>query len=225
MPYGNLHMTHHGCRPRISILCWSRINSSLQVKYLAVYLFEVSIWWPILGPEKTPEGSEAGEKTGAVFTIKPIVVYSFLPTPEFDGTSFSWIWAFALLALEALQALFGIYFKVSSFSSRPCSVYKYSFGTLVWSWDQTVSTEAGWKCLRPNSFRRSCFKWNHAVCSGFSLFLWKGYSLEMGWKSLWLSSSGTKQFPLSWLGLACQLFELSCLCCKSFELFENCSLL
>ena len=36
----------------------------------------------------------------------------FSPTLEFEDTSFSWIQAHALFAFEALQALFGIYFKV-----------------------------------------------------------------------------------------------------------------
>ena len=67
-------MTHQCYRSRVSILCWSGINSSLLEKYLAIYLFQVNIWWPVLGPEKTPEGSEAGEKTGAVFTVEPLVV-------------------------------------------------------------------------------------------------------------------------------------------------------
>ena len=38
----DLHMTLHGCRPWISVLCWSQINPSLLEKYLAVYLFYVN---------------------------------------------------------------------------------------------------------------------------------------------------------------------------------------
>ena len=41
----DLHVARHGCRPRISILCWSQINPSLLEKYLAVCLFLVITMW------------------------------------------------------------------------------------------------------------------------------------------------------------------------------------
>ena len=81
----------------------------------------------------------------------------------------------------------------------------------IWSWLKMPSAQ----------FLRKELLQMKLHCSLFSLFLWKGYSLEMGWKSLWPGSSGTKQFPLNWQGLICQLFELRHLCCK---LFGNCSL-
>ena len=68
-----------------------------------------------------------------------------LLTLEFEGTSFLWIQAHTLFVCEVLQALFGIYVKVS-FQFRPCSVCEFAFGTSVSSWDQTISTKAGWKC-------------------------------------------------------------------------------
>ena len=81
----------------------------------------------------------------------------------------------------------------------------------IWSWLKMPSAQ----------FLRKELLQIKLHCSLFSLFLWKGCSLEMGWKSLWPGSSGTKQFPLNRQGLICQLFGLSHLCCN---LFENCSL-
>ena len=42
LPCGNWHMAYHSCRPWISILCWSQINSSWLKKYLAVHFFHVN---------------------------------------------------------------------------------------------------------------------------------------------------------------------------------------
>ena len=56
-----------------------------------------------------------------------------------------------LCVCEVLQALFGIYVKIS-FQFRPCSVCEFAFGTSVSSWDQTISTKAGWKCHWPGSW-------------------------------------------------------------------------
>ena len=38
-------------------------------------------WWPVQGPEKTPDGSGAGEQTGAVPTNEPIVTHCFSLQP------------------------------------------------------------------------------------------------------------------------------------------------
>lgn len=44
---GDLHVTHHGCRPWIAILYWSWINSYLLDKYLTVCLFDRSVYWQV----------------------------------------------------------------------------------------------------------------------------------------------------------------------------------
>ena len=42
LPFGDLHVTHHGCRHWIAILCWSQINPPLLEKYLIVYVLCVN---------------------------------------------------------------------------------------------------------------------------------------------------------------------------------------
>ena len=42
LPYGDLHVARHGCRPQIALFCWSWINSSLPEKELAAYFFQVN---------------------------------------------------------------------------------------------------------------------------------------------------------------------------------------
>lgn len=47
-PTGNLHLTQHGCRPQISIICWSWINLSLLDKYWQYICFRsiaLSLTW------------------------------------------------------------------------------------------------------------------------------------------------------------------------------------
>ena len=42
--HGDLHVTHHDCRPWIVILYWSWVNSYLLDKYQTVCLFQVNRW-------------------------------------------------------------------------------------------------------------------------------------------------------------------------------------
>ena len=47
-PTGNLHLTQSGCRPQISIICWSWINLSLLDKYWQCICFRsiaLSLTW------------------------------------------------------------------------------------------------------------------------------------------------------------------------------------
>ena len=42
LPCGNLHIAHHGCRPRIAILCWFQINPSLLECICFCVFFQVN---------------------------------------------------------------------------------------------------------------------------------------------------------------------------------------
>ena len=44
LPYGNLHMAHHGWRPWITIFCWFWTDSFWLEKYFSDHLFQVNIW-------------------------------------------------------------------------------------------------------------------------------------------------------------------------------------
>ena len=81
----------------------------------------------------TPEASRAGEQAGSVPTIE--LELNAL-TLEFGSMSFSWIEAHVLFAFDVLQALFGIYFKVSSFVVKALfcmQVLIWHFGLLLGS--------------------------------------------------------------------------------------------
>ena len=80
---------------------------------------------PVLFP---PSLGEQGD----VVPMLPCWAHSLLSllTLEFEGTSSLWIQAHTLFVCEVLQALFGIYVKVS-FQFRPCSVCEFAFGTSV----------------------------------------------------------------------------------------------
>ena len=80
--------------------------------------------------------------------LSPLSLTAFLPTQGFEHVSFFWIQVHSFFAFETLQVLFWIYFKVLSFWLRPCSVYKYSFGTLVWFWVRLLHLK-----LAENAFR------------------------------------------------------------------------
>ena len=109
---------------RIAILCWSQVNLSLLKKSV-----------------------QTCEQQVAETTLQPIIVTAFLMETEV-WSSFSWIQSHVFSAFKALQVLFSIYFRVLSFWLIFCSVCKYSFCTSVWFGDQTILTQAGWKCLQ-----------------------------------------------------------------------------
>ena len=91
-----------------------------------------TFWWPWQGPEKRPNDSRTGEHTGAVPTMESFChSLLFLLTLEFKGKCFSWIQTRTLFSCEALQALFRICSKFSSFWLRLCFVCEYLFGTWV----------------------------------------------------------------------------------------------
>ena len=113
--------------------------------------------------------------------------------------------------------------KLLSFSLRPYFVYKFSFGDLVQSWGQTVSTEAFWKCLWSNNSGIDCFKWN-CVVSDLDLILWRCILWKMAENAFNLSLLGPSCFLFCFELSGTQvynLFELSCLCWKLFHLLEN----
>ena len=99
------------------------------------------------------------------------------------------------LLVEALQVLFKIYLKVSSFWLKPCSPCEYSFGTLVWfetrlfhwSWLTFIPFPSEHELLIPKlaslqhiPVGRCCFSETVPVFSAFSWFFWKGCLLETG---------------------------------------------
>ena len=105
-------------------LCWRNVSHSA--------CFRSTFWWPLQGPEKRPDGSRTGEHTGTVPTMEPFCrSLLFLLTLEFKGKCFSWIQTHTLFSCEALQALFRICSKFSSFWLRLCFVCEYLFGTWV----------------------------------------------------------------------------------------------
>ena len=94
----------------------------------------------------------------------------------------------------------GIYLKVLSFWLMFYSVCDYSFDTLVWFWDQAISTEAGWKWPLDQFFQDGTASDETSVFSTFGLFLW-GLSSEDWLKnqSLQASSVRTKLSSKDWL--------------------------
>ena len=54
-----------------------------------------------------------------------------------------------------------------------CSVWDYSLDTLVWSWDQTISTEAGWKWPLDHFFQDQAASDETSGFLNFALFLWE----------------------------------------------------
>ena len=62
---------------------------------------------------------------------------------------------------------------------RSCSVCEYSFGTLFWFWNQTLSTETGCEAFSPLLLQQELFHWNcqlshqHQRINAFELWCWR----------------------------------------------------
>lgn len=209
-------------------LCWRNVSHSA--------CFRSTFWWPLQGPEKRPDGSRTGEHTGTVPTMEPFCrSLLFLLTLEFKGKCFSWIQTHTLFSCEALQALFRICSKFSSFWLRLCFVCEYLFGTWVWFQYQTVALKLAYSLQN-----RGCFFWSWLT---FDPFLWKqGFSATVpGFSAfglffektiLWkLSEKAFSLDPLScflWIGWDClasclnwTICAASCLSCLKQVLFSR----
>ena len=184
-------MARHGCRPQTAIFCLSRINPFCwRTQWLQG-------WW---------------ENRWDIHDWAHCTHCLSHKTLEFEGISFSWIWAYMLFVFEALPSLLRIFLKVSSFWLRPCFVYAYSFGTLVWL--EIRLFHWSWLVFKPFLPVQGLFLWNNA--NFFSLWPIPLDGLSSG--------ECLKEKHLAWLlwdqtvlrlaKMACKLFKLSHLCCK-----------
>ena len=120
------------------------------------------------------------EQTEMVPTIELIVAHCFLT----NAGVWKCIFLLDLSSPGFIQKLFNDFI----FLVKALFCNKYSFGTSIWFWYQTISTKAGWKCFQPSSFRKGLLQIKLCQFSAFGLFLWKGCPLEIGFKktSAWL---------------------------------------
>lgn len=137
--YSNLHEVSQGCRLQTAIFCWFWINSYSLEKYLAVHsCFRSTFLWSIGDQRRSSKALGLVNKWVQDPQLNSLSLTAFL-TEAGVWRSFSQIQVHALFVFEVLQALVRIYFKFSSFWLRPCSLRRYSFGTLVWFWNKTIS--------------------------------------------------------------------------------------
>ena len=91
---------------------------------------------PVQPKKKPPDSSGAGEHAVLMTTVEPLPLTAFSQALEFLDLSLR---PLCFTQVLSLQVLLRIYAKVSLFWLRPCSIFKYSFGTLLWFCDQNDS--------------------------------------------------------------------------------------
>ena len=117
-------------------LCWRNISHSI--------CFRSTFWWPLQGPEETPDDSRTGEHTDVVPTVGPFCCsLLFQLTLEFKGKCFSWIQTHTPFSWEARQALFRTCSKFSSFWLRLCFVCGSDFNIRLWRWNWPIPLRTG----------------------------------------------------------------------------------
>lgn len=101
---------------------------------------------------------------------------------------------------------------------RPCSLCKYSFGTLIWFWDLIVSTKASWDTFSPLLRQQELLHWNYcffqpsAHSFGIEAALQKLAEKPLAWL-LW-----DQAVSLGLAGISLQAFELQAVWIELFEL-------
>ena len=169
----SLLVTHQGYRPRTEILCWFQINLSLMENIYQSIYFNLTLWWPIQQPERTPNCTSIGEQTGVVPTVEPLILTAFLDNSGLWRCIFSLIQVSTLLACEAVQVLFvggcgGP--KVLCFWLRPCSLCNLT----LWSDFQIclIQLKMIKNIFSPFLQKQGLLYWNYVHFSAFSIFLW-----------------------------------------------------
>ena len=165
--------------PQYNQVCWGNIWHS--------YLFQATILVALMGTREGPQ-----QWTNRCGTPNwPTVAHCFSCHPGVWRCIFLLdLRAHTFFAFKALRLYSDSIYRFVWL--RPCSVCKSSFGTWVWSWDQTVSTEAGWKCLWPNFFRKGLLQIRLPVFQPLAFPLAGLSSRDWLKTSLWPGSSGTK---------------------------------
>ena len=207
--------------PKHPVSC---IKHRLAIRFLHDSIHVSMRFSQIIPPSPSPSESKSlslsGQNSGGSFRnqrrllMAPGLVNKQGWSPQLSPLPFTallsnpgvWMCIFSLdssshpLVSEALKAFSRIYLKVLSFWLMFYSVCDYSFDTLVWFWDQAISTEAGWKWPLDQFFQDGTASDETSVFSTFGLFLW-GLSSEDWLKnqSLQASSVRTKLSSKDWL--------------------------
>lgn len=137
-------LVYHSCRLQTSIICWFWIVPSLLEKYLAIYWFHFNILVNHMGTTEDSQWFWPGEYKVAFAQLSSLSFTAFFADPGVLRYVFLLDQSSYYLCVWSSSGF--IWDLPQGFWLRPCSVceYLYTFGTFVWSCDQTISTKAGW---------------------------------------------------------------------------------
>ena len=177
-------------------------------------------------PQKAPKSSAAGEPTGVVPTLSLLLLTAFLTNPVVWGWVFLLDLSFHLLCILKLSRFYSVsILRFLPFWLRPCSVCEYSFGTLVWFWDQRVLLKLA--NLNPFLHDHRLFLWNSVGVFSIQLIsleeLSSGGWLENVFGLALLGPSSPLKTGWDWLArcLNWALCAVNCLSCLKIVLYSS----